>query len=241
MLRTRKRDRALLVHYIQRMKEFPWSATTLALAGAFQAFFAAQDDHWSLVVVWAVVALAVGFEAISRIEFLKGRVGKIAWSAIICILIVQRLFTPTAYVRTGNDSSYITTDRLGDIWIRFAVRYNGYQEATCRTRINRLVKRDDGKTIFKDVHYLLGAEDGGDPGLSNGFVFSHGAERHFNLAHVTKDQRLSIESKTFLDVGYAPLDSGTYRATIEISGANCGLTFRDIDFEFKSGGFRYIG
>jgi hypothetical protein len=105
-------------------------------------------------------------------------------------------------------------------------------------RANSLLRVDSKKVVFKDHHFLLTAEDGGDPDLSQGFIFSHGTERHFNLAVLNalgSEHKLTIASKTYDDVGYGPLEPGVYKIQIEVRGKNCGPINKTIGIKYDGG------
>jgi hypothetical protein len=70
---------------------------------------------------------------------------------------------------------------------------------------------------------LLGAEDGGDEGVRQGFIFTHDVERRYNIGVIRDDSnKIEINANTYNDSGLRPLDIGVYEIGVEISGNNCG-------------------
>lgn len=149
--------------------------------------------------------------------------------------LLWALSIPRVSVTARNHKAFITQTDQGAVYVRFSTKYDGGSKAICRAYINSLHDAISGTSIFEDFHFLLSAEDGGEPGILNGFTFYDGTERFFNLAFLLEG-KLFVAAKTWRDITSEPLKPGTYKAKVEINGDNCGPLFQDISFKYAEDG-----
>jgi hypothetical protein len=216
------------------------SAFLLAVAAALQSGGLAVTV---LPVIWAGAASALLYTFLTGSEFIRRHVpfaseerAAIRISAVLFIgILVVNYEIPSVTLYIDNQAPYVIQAQLdGTKWVKVEATRSSTGEAICYAYIDSLQKEGEEKFILiPGEHRRLTADDGGDPGLDNGFRLGGGTSRMFNIANVRADAKdMRIQSKAFNDLVAAPLGPGTYRARIEVSGVNCGPAYMDVTIRY---------
>jgi hypothetical protein len=219
------------------------SAFLLAIAAALQSGGLAVTV---LPFVWAAAAAAMLYSFLTGSEFIRRHLSRASddraavWisGVFVALIVVVNHEMPSVTLFIDNKPPYVIQAQSdGTKWVKIEATRTALGEAICYGYIDSL--RKDGETDFillPGEHRRLTADDGGDPGLDNGFRLGGGAPRMFNIATVRADSKdMRIQSKAFNDLVTTSLGPGTYRANIEVSGGNCGPAYLEVTIKYAGG------
>src|SRR5579864_6941477 len=171
-------------------------------------------------------------------NFLSPVVAFCASALVFVVLVATINLRPAVSLYIDNREPFVEQAQTDGLkWVRIEVTRTASGEATCFSYIDQLSREGDNGFILKpDEHRRLTADDGGDPGLDNGFHIGGGAKRFFNIATTTADAKtMTISSKSFNDFIATPLTAGTYHAKIEVSGIDCGPAYAAVTIKYGGG------
>jgi hypothetical protein len=197
----------------------PLSSFVLALMGVLQAIYAARGatmNPW----LWSIVGIVLFWEFLSKWETTASwkplqRLVVCFGAAVAIIGLVWQVSIPNITVTTDNNRAFITKAQDGSTYLRFAVTFAGSSKAICRAYLDDRYRLPDKTPLAEKFHLMLSAEDGGEPGIANGFTFYNGTQRFFNLAYITPDHKLLVAAKTYRDITSDPLTPGEYQAKVQ--------------------------
>ena len=221
----------------------PLSIALLALAGSFQSGGFAME---AVKLFWAFASAIVIFEILVSNAYVNAHIGfaKKKPLAILVSVAVPGIFLFFGYVRPpvvltiANEPPFVVVEQSTGIkWVKIQATKAAHGETICWAFLDSLSRNTDmGYILPPGEHRRLTADDGGDPGLGQGFHLGGGAERLFNIATARADTKtMHIESKAFNDLITVPLGPAVYYAKIEVSGVDCGPAFIDIKIVYSSG------
>ncbi len=217
------------------------SQAALAVAAVAQAAFAARGASMSpwLVYIWTAAGIALACELLWKLRWSR------LWRAAACVACaaaigltvwaVARL--PTLSLDVKNEFMTQENAYLKRKWVRAYVQNDSSRDASCRAYLDDMWKvLDTGESeIFptNKTEYQLGAANGGDPDIKNGFLIPGGAGRFFNVFSTQPDSNeLSADAQEWKDVVHQPLPPGTYKIKIEVSGRDCPTTFKEFKIRY---------
>jgi hypothetical protein len=216
------------------------SAFLLAIAAALQSGGLAATV---LPFVWAAAAAAMLYSFLTGSEFVRrhlswaseDRAAKWLSGVLVALIVIVNYAMPSVTLHIDNQPPYVVqAESDGTKWVKIEATRTATGEAICYGYIDSLSKDgENGFILQPGEHRRLTADDGGDPGLDNGFRIGGGASRMFNIATVRGDAKdMRIQSKAFNDLIIRVLGPGTYRAKIEVSGVNCGPAYLDVTIKW---------
>ena len=72
--------------------------------------------------------------------------------------------------------------------------------------------------------------------MPNGFLIPAGARRYFNaFAVAASSNQIDISSRVWFDLEQKPLDNGTYKIKLEVSGKYCPVTYHEFTIQYLGG------
>jgi hypothetical protein len=223
--------------------DYSGSAFLLALAAALQSGGFAVT---LLPYVWAAAAAALFYKFLISSPLVRRCLPFFAhgWAALAVSFIAfigiltANYMVPSMSLQIADTEPYVIQDQtVGLKWVKIEATRRGAGNGICYAYIDELSK--DGQKGFilePGEHRRLTADDGGDPGLDNGFHIGGGMSRMFNIATVRPGGKtMHVESKAFNALISEPLGKGVYRAKIEVSGADCGPVYANLMIKYGDG------